>query len=126
MCWAPLGARGVVWDRPWEGGSHNVWTVVSAENFTRDNVGQQRIAGANLRVGSQPEGVPQRAPGLQEIESVTHQPVATVNVSRQAVKVGSGQIHKMQVPESETQRIEKYRGTVERDVLTCPSQVEHR
>ncbi len=30
-----------------------------------------------------------RAPGLQEIESLTHQPVATVNVSRQAVRLGA-------------------------------------
>jgi hypothetical protein len=126
VCWAPLAARGVVWDRPWEEHNHNVWTVIRAENFTRDNVGQQRITGADLHMGDQPVGVMQRAPGPQEIESRTHQPVATMNVSRDPVSVGSGQIHKMRVPDSETQRIKQYKGTVERDVLRRPSQGEHR
>jgi hypothetical protein len=126
VCWTPVSPRGISVPRPWEQGGSRIWTVVRPEDFTRDNVGERRIERPETRSGDQRDRVVQRAPDPKDIEKRTQQQVGSVKVNREPIAVGKGQFHKMQVPESEAKRIEKYRSKVEKEVLKRPNQGEHR
>ncbi len=127
VCWAPLPPAGVVWPRPWEryGGGIEVWSVVHAKDFVSGNVGEHRVAGVLVRPDEQRVQIINRFPDPKMIERYAGRPVPSVKIERQSVRVGTQQLHKMRVPESDQQQVEKYRPQVERRV-TRRSSGEHR
>lgn len=127
VCWAPLPPAGVVWPRPWERYRNGieVWSVVHAKDFVSGNVGEHRVESSLVHPDEQRVQVVNRFPDPKMIEQYTGRPVPSVKIEREPVTVGKQQLHRMRVPESDQQRVEKYRPQVERRV-TRRSSGEHR
>jgi hypothetical protein len=118
VCWAPLPPRGIVWPRPWERYENRieVWNVVHTKDFMLDNVGEHRIERLRIPPEEHRERIFDHFPDSKMIEQHTRQPIQSVKIEREPVKVGKQQMHRMQVPQPEQQRVEKYRPQVERRV----------
>ncbi len=115
--WAPLPPRGVVLPPPWERFENiNVWNVVRAGDFTRDDVGEYSMRG-ELAMPREPHAqVGNRVPDPRVIERYSGRPVPTVRIDRDPVKVGKQQLHKMRTPPADQQRAEQHKGEVEKHV----------
>jgi hypothetical protein len=124
--WAPLPPAGVTWSHPWERSELDVWAVVHTRDITRDFVGERRIARSELRSDVRRERVIEKAPEPRAIERQTRKKIESVRIDRETVVVGKGQFHKVVIPASEKERVEKYRSKVEKEVVKRPDQGEHR
>ncbi len=118
VCWAPLPPGGVVWPRPWQRYENriDVWNVVRARDFTSDNVGEHRLESSEVRPDEERVQIYNRYPDPRVIEQRTGRPVQSVRIEREPVRVGKQQMHKMRVPDSDQQRVQKYRPQVEKHV----------
>jgi hypothetical protein len=115
VCWAPLPPRGIVWPRPWERYENriDVWNVVHTRDFMRDNVGEHRIERSLIPPEEHRERIFDHSPDSKLIEQRTSQPIHSVKIERESVKVGKKEMHRMRVPQSDQQRAEKYKPQVE-------------
>ena len=124
--WAPLAPAGVRWGRPWERSQFDVWAVVHTNDIDRDYIGRRRIARADIRFDAEHEKVFDQSPEPRMIEGRVQHKIEKVRINRETVVIGKGEFHKVVVSDRERGRVDKYKASVERDVVKRPNQGEHR
>lgn len=133
VAWAPLPPPGVVWPLPWDYNrpwghdyryprrTHvgvNVWVTVDIHHFTRENVGTYHVdrIPAKPRYRNDDRWV-ERAPNVSVVEQITRSPVNRVDIRTEDVRFGKGSVRRMELPEHEQARVQRYRTEIERSVI---------
>jgi hypothetical protein len=117
VCWTPLPPQGVTLPRPWERYENvDLWSVVHAKDFTADNVGALRLERLVVRPQEQQPRVVNRVPDPKMIERYSGRSVPSVKISREPVKVGTQQLHRMHVSPADQQRADQHKPEVESHV----------
>ena len=127
VCWAPLPPDGILWPRPWERYEDrtDVWNVVHSKDFVSENVGDHRLGSSLVHpADEQHVQIVNHFPDSKMIEARVGRPIESVKIDRAPVQVGKQQLHKMQVPQSEQERVERNRPQAESHVTRRSA--EHR
>ena len=138
VAWAPLPPPGVHWPEPWEYGRYrydyrrphrhhghthfavnvNVWVTVPLNAFTHEHVGRYHVESIPYRPYSgRSFRIKHRAPHVREVESIARTRIPEVHIQTTTVRLGKRKIQRIELPAREWQRVEKYRGDIERRVL---------
>lgn len=124
--WAPLPPPGVHWPEPWYYGRHrrrshvhiNVWITVPIHEMTREYVGHYHRDTLPYRPHpGHSYSVQHRAPDVYEVERLARVHVPRLRVEEHTIRLGGKRVKRIELPEYEQRKIERYRYEVERKVL---------
>jgi hypothetical protein len=117
MCWAPLPPSNVILIQPGDQYWEQLWVVVPADDFTRDNVVRYRTANETLRGGSKVRNGDRRSPDPRDVERRTGKKVEDVQVRDEKVRSGGRDLIKLGLPPDESRRVDAQAEVVRRDLL---------
>ncbi len=126
VCWAPLAPRAVVWPHPWERRDHDVWVVVRSSDFASENIGAHLVDPTSIQWEAHRGAGITRGPELSAIQQRSSVPVQRIRIEREKVVVGNREFHRMRMPDSEKERVEKFRPRIEKEAVKRPRQSGER
>jgi hypothetical protein len=117
MCWAPLPPSNMSLIQPGDLYWEQLWVVVPAGDFTRDNVAQYRATDGTLRDGSKVRNGDRRSPDPRDVERRTKRKVDDVQVRDEKVRKGGRELIKISLPPEESKRVDAQADVVRRNLL---------
>jgi hypothetical protein len=136
--WSPLPYGGMRWPEPWEHSKVHPWNVVKREDFNTENIGARRVNNPPQEDTKQTIRPERRPPDVKVVERYVKAPIPVVKIEqepvpmkrepirieKQPVKIDAQPVptpgrvlHRLKVPDQENAKIERYRPTVEKEVL---------
>jgi hypothetical protein len=108
-CWAPLRFDHGHWGDPWGEHGRHIWNVVRDRDFTRENVGKYRVQPGEMPHGGREISF-HHQPSVNFVGRVTHQRVATVNITVERPNgAAPGQFRRTMLPPATAERVQRYR-----------------
>ena len=114
--WAPLPPPGVVYGSPWESRATRYWDVVRIEDFDKEDVGTYRVENP-LRNTMGGREVSHRPPIRKIIETTTGRSINPIRIQQENVKIQKRELMKINLPPTESQKIERNSPRIKEKVL---------